>query len=145
MTPKIVENMKRQFEDADELDGFDELNDADQERIRKAWEEGHVADEDIPDSARKPAADEDDDEDADGEKPAKKKAAAKEKKSKDDKPGKFKLEYASSGRAKCKSACAVCHDWSGLMHVEIGGCGESIGKDYLRLGEEVDYRGKKSL
>ena len=67
---------------------------------------------DIPESARKPEADEDED-DEDGEKPKKKKAAAKSKKAADDQPGKFKLEYASSGRSKCKGeyyfcATAVC-------------------------------------
>lgn len=95
--------MKAQFEEADELDGFEDLKDEDQERIRKAYEVGHVADEDIPDSARKPADDEDEGEE-DGDAKPKKKAAAKGKKAAaaDDKPGKFKLEYASSGRAKCK-------------------------------------------
>ena len=97
--------MKAQFDEADDLDGFEDLNDEDQERIRKAYEVGHVADEDIPESARKPADDADED-DEDGAKP-KKKAAAKGKKAAaaDDKPGKFKLEYASSGRAKCKGEC----------------------------------------
>ncbi|EKM56501.1 uncharacterized protein PHACADRAFT_253668 [Phanerochaete carnosa HHB-10118-sp] len=126
VTSKVIENMKGQFENADELDGFDDLKEEDQERIRKAWEEGHVADEDIPESARNPAGE--DEEEEDSEKVVKKKAAAKEKKVKEDKPGKFKLEYASSGRAKCKD-----------------GCGETIGKGYFRLGHEVDFRGNKSF
>ncbi|KAI9441590.1 hypothetical protein H4582DRAFT_1811053 [Lactarius indigo] len=47
-TATIITNMKRSFTEADELDGFDELrpapyrNTADQDKIRKAWEDGHV-------------------------------------------------------------------------------------------------------
>ena len=102
VTPKIITNMKKSFEEADELDGFDELNADDQAKISKAWETGHVADEDIPESARKPEGD--GDEDDEDEKPAKKKAT---KKAADDEPGVFKLEYASSARAKCKSE-SIC-------------------------------------
>jgi hypothetical protein len=32
--------MKKSFSEADELDGFDELQPADQDKIRKAWEDG---------------------------------------------------------------------------------------------------------
>ncbi len=123
--------MKKSFDEADELDGFEDLSEEDQDKIRKAWEEGHVADEDIPETARKPDADDDEDggkkkkkgkavkkakdEDGDGEehdgdeeeKPVKKTAASKAtKKEKEDKPGVFKFEYASSGRAKCKGESA---------------------------------------
>jgi hypothetical protein len=45
--------MKSELKSADELDGFDALKDEDKERFRKAWEEGKVADEDIPETARK--------------------------------------------------------------------------------------------
>ena len=38
--------MKNSFDEADELDGFEDLNDDDQEKIRKAWADGKVADED---------------------------------------------------------------------------------------------------
>ncbi|KAJ6616425.1 hypothetical protein B0H10DRAFT_1696163, partial [Mycena sp. CBHHK59/15] len=61
VTPKVLSNAKTMFDDAADLDGFEELEDADKDRITKAWEVGHVADEDIPDSARKPAKDGDDD------------------------------------------------------------------------------------
>ena len=50
--------MKKSIEEADELDGFEDLQEGDQEEVRKAWEEGHVADEDIPESARKPTDEE---------------------------------------------------------------------------------------
>lgn len=65
--------MKKALSEASELDGYDELNPEDREKIDKAWEEGHVAEEDIPETAKK-AAGEDDGED---EKPKRKKAAAK--------------------------------------------------------------------
>jgi hypothetical protein len=81
VTKKILENMKAQFETADELDGFDELQPADQDRLRKAWEEGHVADEDIPETARKPAGEDEGEEEEEKSKkkaPAKKKAAAED-------------------------------------------------------------------
>jgi hypothetical protein len=68
--------MKAQFESADDLDGFDELKDEDKERIQKAWEDCKVADEDIPETARKAAGDDAED---DEEKP-KKRAPAKAKK-----------------------------------------------------------------
>ncbi|KAI0264700.1 hypothetical protein BC834DRAFT_826081 [Gloeopeniophorella convolvens] len=72
-TPAIIANMKKSFEAADELDGFEELEPADQEKIRKAWEDGHVADDDIPETARKVEGEDD----ADEEKPKKKRAPAK--------------------------------------------------------------------
>ncbi len=92
--------MKKSFEAADELDGFEDLNEDDQGKIRKAWEVGHVADEDIPETARKPAGEEDADEDE--EKPKKKAAGKAAKKDTSDEPGVFKFEYAAAGRAKCK-------------------------------------------
>ena len=50
--------MKQQFNEASELDGFDDLKEEDQGRVTKAWEAGHVADEDIPETARKAEGDE---------------------------------------------------------------------------------------
>lgn len=100
-TTKIITNMKSQFESADELDGFDDLKDEDKERLRKAWEEGKVADEDIPETARKaPGEEAEEDEEKpkkrapakakkdaageDGEKPKRKRAPAKAKKAEDE-------------------------------------------------------------
>ena len=48
--------MKKQFEESSELDGYEDLKPEDKEKIDKAWEAGKVADEDIPETARKPAA-----------------------------------------------------------------------------------------
>lgn len=71
-TPKIFENLKKSLNEASDLDGYDDLSSEDKERVDKAWEDGHVADEDIPESAKKPVG-----EDGDEEKPKRKKAAAK--------------------------------------------------------------------
>lgn len=65
--------MKDKFSSPEELDGFEDLKDEDQERVRRAWEEGHIADEDIPPSAQKPEGEEEE------EKPKKKRAPAKKK------------------------------------------------------------------
>ncbi|KAF8594934.1 zf-PARP-domain-containing protein, partial [Ceratobasidium sp. AG-I] len=73
-TALILSKFKNQFEQADELDGFEELNDEDKDRVRSAWAEGHVAEEDIPESAIKDKIVDGDD----AEKP--KKAAPKRKK-----------------------------------------------------------------
>ena len=64
--------MKKSLTDVSELDGYEDLKPEDQAKITKAWEEGHVADEDIPETAKKPVG-----EDDEGEKPKRKKAAAK--------------------------------------------------------------------
>lgn len=66
--------MKKSFGEGSELDGYDDLKPEDQAKIVKAWQDGHIADEDIPDSARKPVGE-------DGEEKPKKarKAPAKKK------------------------------------------------------------------
>lgn len=43
--------MKKSFAEADEIEGFTELKEADQEKIRTAWEKEEVAAEDIPATA----------------------------------------------------------------------------------------------
>lgn len=75
MTPKIISNFRSSLSSVDELDGYEELKKADKDRVLVAWEEGHVADEDVPDTARKGAVDEEDE----GEKKtdSKKKSRAK--------------------------------------------------------------------
>lgn len=98
-------NMKKSFDEADELDGFETLNEPDQEKIRKAWTDGHVADEDIPETARKAEGDDDEEEEEEVEKP--KKGAKGKAVKKEDKSSVFKFEYASTGRSKCKGASNV--------------------------------------
>lgn len=53
VTAKVLSNMKKELGEAEELDGFDEIPPEDQERLRKAWEAGHVAEEDVPETADK--------------------------------------------------------------------------------------------
>ena len=44
----MISNVKKDIDDdLDNLDGFDELEAEDQERLRQAFADGHVADEDI--------------------------------------------------------------------------------------------------
>ena len=57
--------MKKNFAEGSELDGYDELRAEDKAKVVKAWQDGHVADEDIPETARKPV-------DEDGEEKTKK-------------------------------------------------------------------------
>ncbi|GAA6051280.1 hypothetical protein JCM3770_006793 [Rhodotorula araucariae] len=93
-TSKQFENMRESFESAEELDGYEDLEPEDQERVKKAFEAGHVADEDIPDSARKPEAEPELDEDGNPietpkkakakRAPRKKKAAASDEAEDDD-------------------------------------------------------------
>lgn len=99
MTPKIIENMKKSFEEASELDGYEDLTDADKGKIDTAWVDGKVADEDIPATARKAdgAADGDDD---DEEKPKKAKAAAPRKKKAADGDAEEKPKQKRTTKAK---------------------------------------------
>jgi hypothetical protein len=99
VTSKIIENMKNTLGDVEELDGFEELKDEDKDRLRKAWEEGHVATEDVPETADAskilPGANADDE-----EKPKRKRAPAK-KKAKDEEDGDDEpLEKPKRGRKK---------------------------------------------
>jgi hypothetical protein len=88
--------MKSQFESADDLDGFELLKEEDQERVRKAWEDGKVADEDIPATAIKPTGDE---AEGDEEKP-KKRAPAKAKKDASGEDGEKPKRKRAPPRAK---------------------------------------------
>jgi hypothetical protein len=74
VTPKVLKNVIAAIGDAADLDGYELLNDDDKARVDAAWAAGAVADEDVPESARKADAEGDDD----GEdKPKKRKAPAK--------------------------------------------------------------------
>ncbi|TFK80952.1 zf-PARP-domain-containing protein [Polyporus arcularius HHB13444] len=53
VTARILTNAKKSLNDADELDGFEDLDDEDQERIKKAWDMGHVPPEDVTETAMK--------------------------------------------------------------------------------------------
>jgi hypothetical protein len=45
--------MKKEITGPSELEGYQTLTEPDKAKILKAWEDGHVADEDVPESARK--------------------------------------------------------------------------------------------
>ncbi|KAJ6516401.1 hypothetical protein C8R45DRAFT_243431 [Mycena sanguinolenta] len=98
VTSRVLENVKKVHDEAADLDGFDELSPEDQAKITKAWEVGHVDDEDIPDSARKDNDDEDDEDDE--EKPKKKKAAPKKKKAAQDEDEEPKPKKKAAPRKK---------------------------------------------
>lgn len=83
-TSTIINNMKKSFSKADELDGFEDLQPEDQEKVRQAWDDGHVADEDIPETARKPEGEDE----ADEAKPKKKRASKKDDAGEEAKPKK---------------------------------------------------------
>ncbi|KAI3478558.1 hypothetical protein L1887_59466 [Cichorium endivia] len=53
-TPKIIQNIQEKdgISDPADLDGYEELLPLDQARVARAFADGHVAGEDIPDSAR---------------------------------------------------------------------------------------------
>ncbi|KAJ3992258.1 zf-PARP-domain-containing protein [Lentinula boryana] len=103
VTSKVLSNVRDEHPDASDVDGFEELRPEDQQKVIKAWEEGKVADEDIPETARKADGDEDED---DGEKP-KRKARATKKKADDD--GEEKPKKARATKAKPKvSLRLVC-------------------------------------
>ncbi|WVN85585.1 uncharacterized protein L203_100734 [Cryptococcus depauperatus CBS 7841] len=78
-TPEVIKHWKDDFNEATELDGFDELPEDAQQKIIDAWDAGHVRDEDIPDSAKADKVEEGVNE-ANIEKPTTKKAGRKTKK-----------------------------------------------------------------
>ena len=47
--------MKKFITEGSELDGFDRQRLEDKAKVVKAWQDGHVSNEDIPETARKPA------------------------------------------------------------------------------------------
>jgi hypothetical protein len=99
VSKKILENAKKVHDDASDLDGFEDLKPEDQAKIVKAWQVGEVADEDIPDSARKPAAE-------DGaEKPKKATKKATKKKADEDEDE----EAEEAPKKKKASTSKVCH------------------------------------
>lgn len=88
--------MQKSFREASEIDGYEELRPEDQAKVIKAWQDGHVADEDIPDSARKAV-----DEDAE-EKPKKARKAPAKKKKADESDGEAVEKPKKSKAAKVR-------------------------------------------
>ncbi|KAG1041717.1 hypothetical protein G6F43_012051 [Rhizopus delemar] len=50
-TPQVIRNMHTALSGPEELNGWDELREDDQERIRRTWEEGKIPDNEKPDPA----------------------------------------------------------------------------------------------
>jgi hypothetical protein len=84
VTKTQIQNMKKKLGEASEIDGFEDMSEADQGKITKAWEVGHVAEEDIPESAKKVDEEGEDDEGEAKNKKKKKKGAAKKRSKKTD-------------------------------------------------------------
>lgn len=99
VTKKVLSNVKEQFEKASEVDGYEDMKPEDQAKVDKAWEDGQVADEDIPETARK--AEGEPEEEEEEEKPKK----ARGKKKADD--GEEKPKKPRAPRAKVCGADAV--------------------------------------
>ncbi|KAH7088667.1 hypothetical protein BKA62DRAFT_627225 [Auriculariales sp. MPI-PUGE-AT-0066] len=53
VTKRVINNMKKVLQRPQDLDGYSDLRHEDQDKVVAAWDAGHVADEDIPDTARK--------------------------------------------------------------------------------------------
>jgi len=68
VSPKVIAKMQELYSDPSDLDGFDDLKPEDKDRINKALQDGHVAEDDIPESAKE------------GEEKTKKKAASRKRK-----------------------------------------------------------------
>ena len=103
--------MKKKFEEASELDGYEALTPEDQARVIKAYQEGHVADEDIPESARKPA-------DEGGEKPMK---AGRKKADDDEGEPAEKPKKAMAGTSKvCVVPCLFFYPVTDFCDIEQG-------------------------
>ncbi|KXN88573.1 hypothetical protein AN958_07092 [Leucoagaricus sp. SymC.cos] len=52
VTPKVLANMKKNYTQPSELDGFEGLSTIDKAKVTQAWKVGHVADEDVPETAK---------------------------------------------------------------------------------------------
>lgn len=74
MTPKIIAKIS----DATDIDGYEDLQPGDQDRVRNAVAKGEVSPEDIPESAKKPEGEE--------EKPKRAKKASKKDEEDGEKP-----------------------------------------------------------
>ena len=91
------------FSEPSELDGYEELKPEDQAKIQKALEEGHVAEEDVPESAKKGEAGDEEEEEED--KPKKK---AAKKRARDDEEGEEEAAEKPKKARATKAVSVVC-------------------------------------
>ncbi|GAA5807630.1 hypothetical protein MFLAVUS_001000 [Mucor flavus] len=54
-TPKVLENMKSDFSEPSEINGWQDLRPEDQERVQRAWEEGEIPENERPEPAKEHA------------------------------------------------------------------------------------------
>lgn len=102
--------MQELYSEPSDLDGFDELKPEDKEKVRKAFQDGHVADEDIPETAKKEGAAGEEDEDEEGEKPKKKTASRKRKDTEaEGEPATEKPKRSRTTKAKASSNTPPYH------------------------------------
>jgi len=81
VTKKVLANLMNSGP-LEDLDGFEDIGDEYQEKMRKAWENGEVAPDDIPESAKKPKEGEDTEAVGSSSSPVKDKKAVKKKSAK---------------------------------------------------------------
>ena len=76
----MVAKLKQSYSKPEEIEGFDELKEAEQEKVRRAWDDGAIPEDDkgpgepVASEKKKPAKRAKKSDDGDGEKPAKKRA-----------------------------------------------------------------------
>jgi len=118
-TKKVFQNMKKSFESAEDIEGFAEFTETDQEKVRVAWEKEEVAAEDIPATAVAGADDDEDDE-------APKKKAGRPRK-------KQKMDYddgSDEPKPKKKAAPRRRKKADSDEDAEISGSDDEGGSDY---------------
>ena len=101
--------MKKSIGEGSELCGYDEIRPEDQAKVIKAWQDGHVADEDIPETARKPV------DEAGEEKPKKAKRAPSKMKAietdGDDEDRPKRKTAAAKVRSLLSNGCNLYQSW----------------------------------
>ncbi|KAL7423681.1 hypothetical protein Q5752_001263 [Cryptotrichosporon argae] len=83
VTPRQLENIQQNFPEAEELDGYEDLPEDYQQKIRTALQEGHVDDADIPETAREPIQYDEEGNEIPRSQPSPKKSPARKKARKD--------------------------------------------------------------
>lgn len=146
---KVIGNLKENYDEPSELDGFDELpyvshptgladlSEDFQDKISEAWKTGHIDPNDIPETAKRAEGDDDEEEEESPKKKPKKSAPAKKKKKADadsddeDSPKKKAPKKAAPKKAPAKKSRVRAAE--GWLTAEEGG-------DAVRVGVRGDDR-----
>ncbi|GAA97672.1 uncharacterized protein L969DRAFT_87779 [Mixia osmundae IAM 14324] len=144
VTPKVISNLKTAFEDPAELDGYEDLRPEDQTRIKDAYDQGHIAPEDVnPNSlSREPPPAESGEEGAD-EKPSPKKKTATKRKAKkeeedDDADGQVVEKPKKKRRTKKEMAAAAEETAAAALEAKQGDDAEEKPKLEQANGGKAD-------